>query len=907
MNTAPTLGVVTTDRHLAIRGWNEWVADATGLPEADVAGRPLLDFVAPERAEFYRDLLTEIVESGSARVLAPAFHHYLIKCRPLKASPHFDAMQQRVTIAPLAAGTASVGLMITLEDVTERLDRERSFAAMLDPSVADRRTDALASEDWQVRGKAIRHLKQSASVDELRHLIDTLHRDHHDLNVLNSALRVLIGAGRAVVEPLVQLLSDNAANLRMHAALALGELRAEEATSELVTTLDDPDENVRFHAIEALGRIGAAESIDPLSKIAASDNFFLAFAAIDALSKTDDARVAPLMVSLLDQELLRPAAIATLAAIGDEDCVPALARSLNQQGSEAGAIASALVAIHGRYEETLGAGSFIIEAARDNIAETGRERLIQAANRNDADRRDAASVLGWMGRQALMPLMSLLGDEPLQSTIADGILSIGGEAVAPLIEQLQSASRPARIAAADLLGRLGDRRATGPLLKALDDADADGAAAAAAALGALGDPDAVDGLIGMFGHPSATVRRAAIAAINAIGANGTAARIRAIVADPDPRVRESAIRVAGYFGFEDSVPAIVAALEDSSEDVRRAAIEQLPVLDGVDAAGKLADAVARETPRNRAAAAHALRQTDDPRAGAALGGALEDEDAWVRYFAAISLSEKQFGGGYADALAGLARRDPATHVRIAAMTSLGAVNHQLAARVGAELVGDADDDLAIAAVKVLGSIPRADAHALLEQAARSSRSTLQLAAIRAFVGRPTVEAVEVLAWAARVADVPSLAEEAIDALRRIGAAVEHPVAQRAAVAALRDLAAEGTRRLEVIGALARLPEFVVPEIASGLSAGRVGIRVATADALAAMRHPRASSELARALRDEDAAVRAAAITGFAKLGTPAVGRTIAGMRQADPDEGVRRRAELACARHGWGVGPLARS
>ena len=30
MNTAPTLGVITTDRHLAIRGWNEWVADATG-------------------------------------------------------------------------------------------------------------------------------------------------------------------------------------------------------------------------------------------------------------------------------------------------------------------------------------------------------------------------------------------------------------------------------------------------------------------------------------------------------------------------------------------------------------------------------------------------------------------------------------------------------------------------------------------------------------------------------------------------------------------------------------------------------------------------------------------------------------------------------------------------------------
>lgn len=907
MHTTPTLGVVTTDRHFAIRGWNEWVADATRLHEPDVIGRSLLDFVASDRAEFYRDLLSEIIESRSARVLAPAFHHYLIKCAPRRRSEHFDFMQQRVTIAPLMAEAVVAGLMITVEDVTERLDRERSIASIAHPSSVDRRTDALASEDWQVRDQAVRHLTQSASVDELRHLLDTLQRDHHDLNVLNSALRVLVAAGRAVVEPLVQLLSDDAANLRMHAALALGELRAHEATHDLVTTLDDPDENVRFHAIEALGRIGAAESIDPLAKIAASDNFFLAFAAIDALSKTDDARVAPLMVTLLDQELLRPAAIATLAAIGDEDSVPALARALNHANSEAGSIASALVAIHRRYEDNLGAGSFIIESARDAITPTGRERLIQAANREDADRPAAAETLGWLGRDALEPLLALIGEESLQLSIADGISGVGSDAVAPLIERLDSASRPARIAAADLLGRIGDRRATGPLLKALEDSEANVAAAAAAALGALGDQAALDGLVGVFNHPSATVRRAAIAAISAIGAAGTASRIRIAADDADPRVRESAIRVAGYFGFEESVPAITRALADPSEDVRRAAIEQLPVLDDVDAAGRLADAVAAETPRNRAAAAHALRQIDDPRAGAALRDALHDVDPWVRYFAATSLGEKQFGGAHAEALASLARRDPATHVRIAAITALGSADPQLAARLAADVIDDAEDDLAIAAVKVLGSIPRAEAQSLLEHTARSSRTQLQLAAIRALSGRPTLASVEVLAWAARVGDVPMLAEEAIDALRRIGAAAEQPIPQRAAVAALRDLAAEGTRRLDVIAALARLPEFVVPEIASGLSAGRIGIRVATADALAAMRHPRASGELARALRDEDPSVRSAAVAGFARLGTPAVGRTIAAMRHADPDEGVRSRAELACVRHGWGASSLARS
>jgi HEAT repeat protein len=905
MNPAPTLGVVTTDRHLAIRGWNDWIAQCTQLPEATVIGRSLIDFVAAERAPFYQDLLAEIIDTGSARVLAPAFHHYLIECAVRAPSAHFEHMQQRVTIAPLLADATVAGLMITIEDVTDRLDRERHAAAASHASpAAPPRTTALASEDWRVRGQAVRQLKQTASVDELKHLFDTLQRDHHDLNVLNSALRVLVAAGRTVVEPLVELLRDDAANLRMHAALALGELRAQEATPDLVTTLDDPDENVRFHAIEALGRIGAAESIDPLARIAASDNFFLAFAAIEALSKTDDARVAPLMVSLLDQDALRPAAIETLAAIGDEDCVPALSRSLAQPDTDAGAVASALLRIQQRYEDSLGAGSFIAESCVEAITPSGSRRLMELADKRGPDRAAVATVLGWLGKQALDPLLKMIGDEELQPAVADSIVRIGTDAVQPLIGKLADASPSTRAAAAELLGRIGDRRAGAPLMQALDDTNADVAAAAAAALGNVGEPAAVRALMSTFSHPSAPVRRAAIAAVNAIGAVETADLIRTALADPDARVRESAIRVAGYFGFAGTVRQIVAALKDPVEDVRRAAIEQMPVVDEVDAVQLLADAIAAEAPRNRAAAAHAMRLIDDPRAGAALRSALTDEDVWVRYFAATALADPRFGASSADALAGLARNDAATHVRIAALTSLGAIATDAAARVAAELIGE-QDDLAIAAINVLGGIPGLTSHLQLARAARSSRPALQRAAIQAFAHRPGPDAIEVLSWTARAGD-RTLAEDAIDALRRIAAA-ESPSAQRAAVAALRDLAAEGTRRLEAIAAIARLPEMAVPEVASGLSASRVCVRVATADALAAMRHPRASSELARALRDENPAVRSAAISGFAKLGTPSVGRTIAAMRSGDPDEGVRRRADLACARHGWGTGPSLRS
>lgn len=909
MNTAPTLGVITTDRQLSIRGWNEWMADATGVAESAAAGRPLMEFVVAERADFYRELFGEVIQRGTARVLAPAFHKYMIECPARTRSAHFDRMQQRVTVAPLIADAGTVGVMITIEDVTDRLDRERTVAALIQqPGDRVPHTEAaLASEDWRVRSAAVRHLQRSATVEEVRHLFDTLHREHHDLNVLNSALRVLIGSGRAVIEPLMQMLSDKEANLRMHAALALGELHAPEAATALVGALEDPDENVRFHAIEALGRLGAAEAIEALARIAASDNFFLAFAAIDALSKTDDARVAPLMVQLLDQELLRPAAIETLAAIGDEDCVPALARALNIPEADVGVIASALVRVHSRYDDGLGAGDFIVETAARAIDARGRAALAGASALNGPHRPAVVAVLGWLGADALEPLLALVGEPSLHHAIADSLVAIGADAVAPLVERLDADTPGARSAAADLLARLGDRRAVPALQRTLDDADADVVAAAAAALGTLGAAAAVDSLFALFGHPHAAVRRAAIAAVNSIGAAGTSARAKAAIADPNPQTRECAVRVAGYFGFSECVPAIVHALHDPREEVRRAAIEQLPVLDDVDAVAALDHALNNETPRNRAAAAHALRLLDDSRAGASLQAALQDSDPWVRYYAATSLGEARFGSAAADDLAMLARRDPATHVRIAAITALGAMHGVLGAKVAAELMDDDQDDLAIAAVDVLGSVRRPDAHEWLTRATRSPRPAVQLAAIRALAARPHPDSVEVLSWAAHLDENPELPLEAINAMRKIAGDADHPVAQRAAVAALRELAAEGTQRRDVIAAIARLPEAVVPEVASGLSAMRVATRVATADALAAMRHPRASDELSRALRDEDASVRAAAVSGFGKLGTPSVARIIAAMRHTDPDPDVRRRAELACARHGWGGGPLPRS
>ena len=887
----PGFGVLTTDVELRVRSWNDWLQAATGLLEHDVQGRPLIDLVPPGRRDLIREVLDEVVGTGTPRVLAPAFHKYFLLCPPRTLSPHFREMQQSTTIAPLRDGEQIVGLIVTLEDVTARLDQDRALAG---------RVEAVGAEDWQTRRAAVGALRQSASSEEVAHLLETMERDHQNLNVLSSALQVLVAANRDVTSPLIELLSHASANLRMHAALGLGTMREPAAVPGLLRALDDEDANVQFHAIEALGQIGAPEATVALTRIARSGNFFLAFPAVDALARSDDADVAQALVALLDQESLRPAVIDALAVLGDEDAVVPLVRILNDDAMATAPVAAALARIERRYEEGFRAGAQIVDLVRRSATPEGVNSLAAALGERKAPLEPLVVVLGWMGSRALPALMTMLSEPTVRHALTEAVVAIGAAAVDPLTGLLEGTDRDARVLAASLLGRVGDRRAVPALMAALSSADDDLAAMAASALAGLGDPRALDVLLPLFEHPHTFVRQAAIAAVNSIGAEDTSARIRLLLGSDDPLVRECAVRVAGYFGFEACVPQILTAVTDPNEDVRRAAIEQLPVLDDARARAALLTALGTETAKNRASAAHALRAVEGPATTAALLSALADRDAWVRYFAAGSLGERG-GAGAAEALLGVATADSATHVRIASVQSLGALAPSSLVPVATPLITDADDDLACAAARALAGAAGDVVEDILAEAARSPRLALRLAAFDALAARGTPRAVATLAWAARADESPSAATLAVEGVGRI-AAGGGASARAAAVAALFSLAMERAQRPLAIAALSALPAEAVADVAHALSPSFAQeIRIVAVESLARMRHPRASAALASALLDDEATVRAAAVAAFGSLGSPAAARVIAAMRTSDPDPGVRRRAAAVCRRYGWGA------
>lgn len=723
-NLQPEVGVFTTDADLIIQVWDATLARLTGISEASASGQSLTALL-PDLE--HRGLLKRFQRSlsdGVVEVLAPAFHHYLVRCAPLNPAKHFEQMQQRVTIAPLRDDDSIAGLIVTVEDVTDRLENERELATRL--SAADEVTrlsaaetlsgdeslDAtpllasLSDDSWRVRRAAIKGVSQRAAPEAITALLNSVVENHQNPSLLNSALQVLASSDVDTLSPLLELLNGSDSDLRMQAALALGEQRDARAVRALITALQDDDTNVRYHAIEALGKLKAADAVDALADIAESKDFFLSFVALDALAKIGDTRVAPRIVSFLDDDLLREPAVTLLGQLGDDAVVAPLTAILNTPTAPTNLIAAALANLHDRYDKQYGEGAYIADLTNREISPTGVQNLLDALETPaKEDLRSIALVLGWLRRSGVnRALTRFMGRVDLRDEIIEALVRHGSSTSDLLIAQLTAEDLEVRRSAVVALGRIGDANATSALINTLSEESL--AIEAANALAQIGDPQAVDGLLSLIGNNDASIRQAAVSALNTLIPSSLSKRIIPLLHDPDPNVRESAVKIAGYFGYPEAAGVLLELAQDADERVRGVAIEHLPYVEDERSLGVLVQALKEETPNVRAAAARALGHMDNGEAVRQLIEALADDDVWVRYFSARALGRRGSTDGI-DALESLIKNEKFNHVRIAALDSLGQIGEsgaedsQRVAGIVRAVVWDDDPDVAHAAEAAL--------------------------------------------------------------------------------------------------------------------------------------------------------------------------------------------------------------
>jgi HEAT repeat protein len=901
------VGIFTTDASLVIRSWDGWLALTTGISPETARGQALVALFPELESRGMIARFERVLAQGIIEVLAPTFHHYLIPCAPTEPSKRYDRMQQNVTIAPLRENQSVVGTIVTIEDVTARLDRERDLADQLASpdeqtrlraveslaeddarSSAQKLAGALGDESWRVRKTVVEGLARKAGADEVDILLRALRDEHRNPGVLNSALQVLALGGIDAIEPLAEFLNDSDPDLRIYATHALGDQHDPRAVDLLINALDDESVNVRYHAIEALGKMRAAQAVDALAAIAESRDFFLAFPALDALTIIGDSRIAPRLVPLLEDEMLRSPATDALGQLGDEDVVAPLAQLLNTPGANALVIAQAFATLFNRYEKSYQEGSFITDLARGAIDATGVRNLLDAIDRTSGENlRPLALVLGWLEGEAVeRALVRLLGQATARKEVIESLVRYGERVTKVLIEQLEAEEVETRKAAVIALGRIGDTSAVPALIGTLT-GDDELTIVAAGALGKIGDRRAFDALLEMIGQPDAAVRQASIAAINSLGHPDMARRALTLLKDPNPYVRESAAKIAGYFGYAECTDLLLERCRDTDENVRRVAIEHISYLEDERVIPTLVDALENAPPRVRAAAAAAFAQVDGPTALPYLLAALGDSDSWVRYFAARSIGQHRYGESL-NALAVVANNDAASHVRIAAVDSLGQIDGAGAVAVLTSFVESPDLNLARAALKSLGHINHPDGLPPLLEALRSPDALLRIETLQALSARGSGETITAMQWTAATDPDAQVAQAAIDALARL--------ATPEAIAALVDLTAETSRREASVNALARLGEQKIELIANGLKHTQSSVRCAVIDALRRMKHPLASKALLDALDDEDANVRLGAVNALAYSGNRNAEPKLRALMRTDPDTAVRRAAQKALSR-----------
>ena len=812
-----SVGVFTTDRALVVQSWDPWLATATGIAESTACGRPLAELF-PELLE--RGLLSRlrrVADEGSVEVLSAAFHKYFLPCPPMEPRSPFARMRQHVTLTPLLhVGSAVDGVVVTIEDVTPRVQHEHELARELESHDEEVRlraaqkmatasdgtsglADALADRSWRVRRAAAHGIARAGGQQAVDILIEALRERHRDASVLNSALTALARSKEDVVGAVIGLLTLDDAAVRTYAALALGLLEDSRAVPPLVELLEDPDVNVRYHAIEALGRIGDSSASGHLARIAHLCDFFLSFAALDALAAVGDASVAPGLLPLLDHDQLRDPAASCIGAIGGIDVGEPLARMINPKFPDVAIVARTLAAMNARLAPPESSGRAVAAVVSQTVRPEAVRLLTQRlATANDADAESIAVVLGWLKGDGIdAALADLLRREALRERLGEILWRRGPQALDAIVNALRAGDAGTRQVCAVALGRIGSDRALVDLVRLLA-AEPEVAIAAAGALAAIGDQRAFEPLLAHLGSPHAMLRQAVVSALNSIGHRDMEWAVGSRLADPDARVRESAARIAGYFGYRSALAPLLALADDENEAVRRAAIEHLANFEDEQAEAAIHRALASDRAVSvRTGAVRALGQIDSEAATEALLRACGDGNLWVRYFAVRTIAHRVPGDARTvGVVLELAHGDPTPPVRIAAIEALAELGVTQAANAVAALTSDPEVEVARAAILALGRIGDDTQAATLTAAMNEGDRARTVAALDS-IGR--------LRLGAAVEDVRTVASEADDLdlrVRAIGTLAE--IGSQDAVAAMLRLSRVGRLRGAVHSALRTL-------------------------------------------------------------------------------------------------------
>ena len=688
---ARLVGVFTTDTDLVIRLWDPTLERMTGCAARDMVGKHLTRAVPKVSEKQLLGRFERSLKEGTTEILAAALHGFLIPCRPLESSEHFTEMRQNVKISPLKQDTGLTGLIVTIEDVTQMLDRKLALSPKPKDEERSARLEAarivsgesgpitretagpiigaLGDEDWRVRRRLVEAMGKRAAPEAIEALLGAMKERHLDFATVNSALQVLKNTSVEVAEPLIGMLSSLETDMRIHAALALGELRDPISLPALLNALDDPDMNVRYHAIEALGKLKAESAVGKLTEVAEQRDFFLSFVALEAVAAIGSGIEGERIAALLNDEVLWEPAARALAGSGDVRFAATIIGLIEREQVPVAVVAELFGRLLERNQDKANDAAFGESPAAD-LSPTGKQRLL--ASLRTPSRTGKERLISFAGRfpdeEIASELADILEDADLQENAARALTRQGVAALSSLISKLASPDPSVKTIAARLLGELGDERAVPKLLSVID-GDDEAAPEAALALGRIGHGEAFNRLLDLVENEDAVKRASGVKGLALLTDPSAEPRLMELLKDPDPSVRCAVVEAFGNIASPRSAEVLIGCCDDPDENVRKTAVKYLPSFAGEQVEERLIFSLRHDTPQVRAAAAVSLGEIHTDASRNALIETLNDPDSWTRYFAVRSLARSR-DTSLREQINRVANSDTAEHVRMAAMDVL---------------------------------------------------------------------------------------------------------------------------------------------------------------------------------------------------------------------------------------------
>jgi signal transduction histidine kinase len=112
-------GVITTDREFRVRSWNQWMERHSGMDGKTVLGRKITE-VFPDLEQ--RRLVSSLDRAlqGEVGVISTALHGWLVPLKSVVREANTPFMKQTARVAPLTIRNQIQGVIIVIEDVTQR-------------------------------------------------------------------------------------------------------------------------------------------------------------------------------------------------------------------------------------------------------------------------------------------------------------------------------------------------------------------------------------------------------------------------------------------------------------------------------------------------------------------------------------------------------------------------------------------------------------------------------------------------------------------------------------------------------------------------------------------------------------------------------------------------------------------